>query len=56
MCEEEFNEEFHRVESDDAKWKPCAACGGEIIQIRKAYFECQRCFYHFVADEGDMKL
>lgn len=55
MLEPEFVQEFLEVSDDDKEWKPCRRCGGKIIQIRKAKFECSKCFQDYIADEKDMK-
>jgi len=55
MDESDTFETFLEVSSDGIEWKPCPACNGRIVQVRKAKFECQDCFQEFIADEEDMK-
>ena len=44
------------LETDDSQtWKPCLFCGGELIQVRKALFNCLNCSKTYIADEEDMK-
>ncbi len=47
--------EFFETNEDDFNWKNCPLCGGEITQIRKAFFECISCKQGFIADEEDMR-
>jgi len=42
--------------SDDDTWRPCFFCGGEMIQIRKALFECLKCNQEFISTEEDMRF
>ena len=37
-------------------WKPCILCGGEIMQVREAFFRCVNCRQDYIADLNDMKL
>lgn len=47
--------QFFEVSEDDFNWKDCPFCGGEITQIRKAFFECINCKQGIIADEEDMR-
>ena len=47
-------EEFLKTE-DNVTWKACIFCGGEIVQVRKAFFTCLNCNQEFIADAEDMK-
>ena len=47
--------EFFETQEDDLQWKDCMFCGGEITQVRKAFFECINCRREFICDEEDMK-
>ena len=52
--EEQAPKEF--LETDDSQtWKPCMFCGGELIQVRKARWTCEKCNQEYIADEEDMK-
>ena len=46
---------FFETKEDDLNWKDCPFCGGEITQVRKAFFECINCKQGIIADEEDMK-
>jgi len=50
----EMNKEFLET-NDSQNWKSCLVCGGELIQIRKALFNCLKCNQEYIADEQDMK-
>ncbi len=41
--------------SKDTNWMPCLVCGDKIIQVRKAFFKCEKCGTTFIAEEGDMR-
>jgi len=47
--------EFFKTKDDDFNWKSCPFCGGEITQVRKAFFECISCKQGIIADEEDMR-
>ncbi|KKN40573.1 hypothetical protein LCGC14_0732090 [marine sediment metagenome] len=53
MKEEE--KQFYEINEDDLNWKNCGFCGGEITQVRKAFFKCINCDQEYIADEEDMK-
>ena len=58
MNEIEYKEgekEYWETSDDDLNWKPCIACGGELTQVRKAFFQCINCKQEYIADEEDMK-
>ncbi len=50
-----MEKEFYKVQEDDYQWKPCMFCGGEITQIRNAFFKCINCDQEYISDEEDMK-
>lgn len=47
--------DYLKVDEDDLNWKSCEFCGGEITQVRKAFFKCISCDQEYIADEEDMK-
>jgi len=54
MTNKKPNKEFLEVSNED-NWISCFVCGGNLIQIRKAKFECSKCGQDFIADEEDMR-
>ena len=47
--------EFYKVSGNDFEWKSCLVCGAEVMQLRKAFFECINCRMSYIADEEDMR-
>ncbi len=46
--------QFLQTSTDD-NWKPCPFCKSELVQLRKAFFQCTFCKQTFIADEEDMR-
>lgn len=53
MLKEQVPKEF--LETSKDTWRPCMYCGGEITQIRKAFFTCLKCNQEYIGDEKDMR-
>jgi predicted RNA-binding Zn-ribbon protein involved in translation (DUF1610 family) len=49
----EEDKKFYETAKHDS-WKPCIMCGGELIQLRKAFFKCINCGQEYIADDMDM--
>lgn len=51
----ERDKEFFQTSKKD-NWKPCLLCSGELVQLRKAFFQCINCRQTYIADEKDMEI